>query len=271
MIEEGKLSFVYCEGFHDVAFVAKVLRHVGDVAVNCNKVKDLPPVLSGLISKAITDIEMDNIRVDKPLDIFMPNQVFVDQQDHYLLIYSMGGKTRLEAAKQNIERSKYLARFFTQIRHCFVLDADYIGMDNGGMAQTLAYLSTQLAAFLPQGCAFDHNAQIHDSEYGKLSCFIIADQQNLEGTLEDVLETVIQCDKLAPSATQFCNDAVAIYPDKPIARDVTKHQKAKLTTMAQAFHPGSSLAVAIANNQLIDHQQLINIDCCQALADLLLL
>lgn len=124
MITEGKLSFVYCEGNHDVAFVAKVLRHVGHVAVNSNKVKDLPPVLSGLISKAIKDIEMDNIRVDKPLDIFMPNQVFVDQQSHYLLIYSMGGKTKLAAAKQNIKRSKDLARFFTQINHQQLTDID---------------------------------------------------------------------------------------------------------------------------------------------------
>jgi hypothetical protein len=162
----------------------------------------------------------------------MPNQIFVGSEEHYLLIYSMGGKTRLQAAKKNITKSIGFYRLkvsyciFDQISHYFVLDADNIGMDYGGMSETLAYLTTQLTEFLPQGAAFEQNAQIHTTDFGRLSCFIIADQQNIEGTLEDVLETVIQCENLIEPATLFCNTAAAIYPNRPIANDVTKKQKA---------------------------------------------
>lgn len=258
------ITFVYCEGPHDVAFISKILQSLDGFSNLNKKVSDLPKEIAGIVSQAIKNIDLDKIRVDKPLDIFMPNQIFQCNEDHYYLLYSMGGKNKLQATKKNIEISQHLAPIFDRIAHLIIVDADYEHLENGGLPATVTYINEQFSEFLPSPL-HGKASTVETVSFGFLSLYVITDSEGHQGTLEDVLEGIIKPMSLVEPANIYCDKVVESEVINKISNDQTKRQKAKLTVISQAFHPGSSLAVGIYNDKLINAEAINNLQCVDEL------
>lgn len=258
------ITFVYCEGPRDVAFISKILRSLDGFLNIRKKVSELPKEIAGIVSKAIQNIDLDKIRVDKPLDVFMPNQIFQRNEEHYYLLYSMGGKNKLEATRRNIETSQYLGAIFDQIAHLIIVDADYEHLDNGGLVATVDYINEQFSQFLPSPLE-GKVSTVKTDDFGYISLYVITDSEGHNGTLEDILEGIIKPISLVEPADSYCDKVIESEIFDKISNDSTKRQKAKLTVISQAFHPGSSLAVGIYNEELINSEEINNLQCAEEL------
>ncbi|MBL0546437.1 hypothetical protein JD507_14620 [Aeromonas jandaei] len=259
------ITFVYCEGPHDVAFISKILRSLDGFSNIRKKVSELPKEIAGIVSSAIKSIDLDKIRVDKPLDVFMPNQIFQRNEDHYYLLYSMGGKNKLQATINNIDTSQYLlGSKIEQVAHLIIVDADYEHLENGGLHATVTYINEQFREFLPsplEGKA----STVKTDKFGYISLYVITDPEGQQGTLEDILEGIIKPVSLVEPADNYCDQVIGSEIIDKISRDPTKRQKAKLTVISQAFHPGSSLAVGIYNEELINTGAINELACVDEL------
>ncbi|EKO5149298.1 DUF3226 domain-containing protein [Vibrio fluvialis] len=255
----SKLSFLYCEGLHDVAFLAKLIEVLELTVGEVKKVKDLPEILKKMVEGAVKDISTDNIRFGLPLEVFMPNKIYSLADDHYVCLFATGGKARLNAAMLNVERSSKLlekSKFhkIDRIRHAFILDADYEYMADGGLTTTLNALSDKIREVVPDFVTFDNKVQWRNTErHGDIGTFIFTNDSNTEGTLEDLLDTFINIEELMEPATNFKDSILAFDRIKQTPeKDTAKQQKIIFTNITQAFHPGSSLAVGLARGNLIN-------------------
>jgi len=254
-----KLTFLYCEGFHDVAFLAKLIEVLELTEGEVKKIKDLPSLLQRLVEGAVKEIDTNNIRFGSPLSIFMPNKIFELTGNHYVCVFSTGGKTRLQAAMSNVAKSKKLLEkpdFYKvdTVRHAFILDADYEDIDNGGLTQTLIDLSTSIKEVVTDFEDFDQKVQWRQTqEHGDIGTFIFTNDSNTEGTLEDLLDTFINIEGLMEPANDFKESIIEFdrIRETPV-KDRAKQQKIVFTNITQAFHPGSSLAVGLAQGNLIN-------------------
>lgn len=259
-----KLTFLYCEGSHDLAFLSKLISTFTITNKAIGKVADLPKIIQDIISRAIKKIENDNLRIDKPLNIFFPNKVFTMDNDQYLCVFSMGGKDKLQAALENIKMSKLLigresSTSVELVRHLFVLDADYILLTNGeinpagGIENTLSNLSQSIKTVVNDFEDFQQSTEWKETSHGNIGNFIFTNEGKKEGTLEDLLNQFLKTPNIK-QASDALKDAIVEFDatNNHHAKDITKQQKIILTSMTQAFHPGSSLAVGLLNEKLVD-------------------
>ncbi|EGQ8008368.1 hypothetical protein RGL59_001440 [Vibrio parahaemolyticus] len=254
-----RLSFLYCEGLHDVAFLAKIIEVLDLTEGEVKKVKDLPKILESMVESAIKEINTNNIRFGLPLNIFMPNKIYALANNHYVCLFATGGKSSLQAAMSNITKSKRLLEkpdFYKvdAVRHAFILDADYDHMDDGGLTTTLENLSEKIREVVTDFENFNEKVQWRTTEeHGEIGTFIFTNDSNTEGTLEDLLDSFIKIDELMAPATSYKDSIIEF--DRLKSRDVkdiAKQQKIVFTNITQAFHPGSSLAVGLARGNLIN-------------------
>ncbi|HCE3245390.1 TPA: hypothetical protein NG581_002019 [Vibrio parahaemolyticus] len=254
-----RLSFLYCEGLHDVAFLAKIIEVLELTEGEVKKVKDLPKILESMVESAIKEINTNNIRFGLPLNIFMPNKIYALANNHYVCLFATGGKSSLQAAMSNITKSKRLLEkpdFYKvdTVRHAFILDADYDHMDDGGLTTTLENLSEKIREVATDFENFNEKVQWRTTEeHGEIGTFIFTNDSNTEGTLEDLLDSFIKIDELMAPATSYKDSIIEF--DRLKSRDVkdiAKQQKIVFTNITQAFHPGSSLAVGLARGNLIN-------------------
>ncbi|HHF2880472.1 DUF3226 domain-containing protein [Vibrio alginolyticus] len=265
-----KLTFLYCEGPHDMAFLAKLIKDLDLTNNEVNTVSDLHETIKNIVLGAIEKIDSESIRIDKPLRVFFPNKVFALKNDHYVCIFSMGGKDNLEAALQNIVTNKLLLKYpkvskVDLLRHAFVLDADYKHLEDGkpnpqgGIINTLSNLSREIQGYVNEFEEFTNHANWHDTSFGQIGNFIFYDSTEEEGTLEDLLEQFVKdsAEPMLEPSNHFCSSVKTFDIDrKAKAKDKTKQQKIVFTSMTQVFHPGCSLAVGLQNDKVIDSEKI---------------
>ncbi|MFH4459834.1 DUF3226 domain-containing protein [Vibrio alginolyticus] len=259
-----KLTFLYCEGPHDMAFLAKLIKGLNITNGEINTVSDLPNVIKNIVTSALANLDNDSIRIDKPLRVFFPNKVFALNDGQFVCVFSTGGKDSLQAAMKNIEASRLLVgrekiTGIEVVRHAFVLDADYKLLENGnnnpqgGIVNTLTNLSNQISSIVDDFDNFTNHASWQDTSHGKIGNFIFTDTSGQEGTLEDLLEQFVKHTNLITPSESFRDEIIAFDTSRNAkAKDKTKKQKIVLTSMTQAFHPGCSLAVGLSENKVID-------------------
>lgn len=269
------LTFVYCEGSHDLAFLSKLIKTTGLTNDEVTKVKDLPNPIKKLVSSALSDVASPKLRIDKPLNVFFPNNVFKLANDDYLCVFTMGGKENLNAALDNVEKSKMLIKTklsgISNVKHAFVLDADYKllsdGSDNpnGGISKTLQVLSDRIKEKITGFEGFDAHAQWKSSnECGQIGAYIFTGDCGEEGTLEDLIDNLIKPKALELPANNYITEVKNFdVQNENSEKDKTKIQKIKLTSITQAFHPGASLAVGLSNDHLLDLDLLHKHDICE--------
>lgn len=259
-----KLTFLYCEGPHDMAFLSKLIKGLEFTNDEINVFSDLPKVIKDIVTSALSNLDNDSIRIDKPLRVFFPNKVFALKEEQFLCLFSMGGKNSLQAAMENIRKSRLLvgrekSTGIEELRHAFILDADYKKFENGndnphgGMDNTLSYLSKEISPVVDDFTGFTNNASWKDTSHGKIGSFIFTDLEGDEGTLEDLLDQFIKHSNLVSPSEAFRDEVIKFDESRNAkCKDKTKKQKIVLTSITQAFHPGCSLAVGISENKVID-------------------
>lgn len=269
------LTFVYCEGSHDLAFLSKLIKTTGLTVDEVSKVKDLPVPIQKLVSSALNDVASPKLRIDKPLNVFFPNNVLELANGDYLCIFTMGGKENLQAALDNVEKSKLLIKTklsgISNVKHAFVLDADYKLLNdgsenpNGGISKTLKVLSDRIKEKIPDFEGFNEHAQWKNSDdYGQIGAYIFTGECKEEGTLEDLIDNLIKPKDLELPANNYIDNVKAFdQKNDNSEKDKTKIQKIKLTSITQAFHPGASLAVGLSNDHLLDLDLLHQHNVCE--------
>lgn len=248
------ISFVYCEGAHDLAFIKKVLEANTAVTKFTGKVNQLPPVLEGLITQGFSNSPVSNIRIDKQYRPFVPHVVFKKNEiDKYILLYSLGGKTRLQDAIKSIKISPSLEKVISgNITHSFIIDADYLNDALGGIIETNKYLQRTLEVI--SDFQFDCSSKINSFSIGRTSVnsYVITGVCGQEGALEDLLlATILKADLLS-AAEAFHIASNEIETGLPFTIGRSKPIKARLGAYTQLFEPGSSLAVGIASNYMVN-------------------
>ncbi|CAH7122756.1 conserved hypothetical protein [Vibrio chagasii] len=258
------LTFLYCEGPHDMAFLAKLIKGLNITNSEINTVSDLPHYIKNIVTGALENLETESIRIDKPIRVFFPNKVFALNDGQFICVFSTGGKDSLQAAMDNITRNKFLIgrqkrTGITSIRHAFILDADYKLLENGtdnpqgGLSNTLTNLSRQIKTIVDDFNDFTTHASWQETDHGSIGNFIFTDTTGEEGTLEDLLEQFVKPTLLLAPSVAFRDEIITFDESrKAKAKDKTKQQKIIFTSMTQAFHPGCSLAVGLSEDKVLD-------------------
>lgn len=253
------LSFVYCEGAHDLALISKILEANTSISKSELKVKELPPVIAGLVTKGIQELDIKNVRIDKQIRPFIPQIIFKRKDsDKYILVYSLGGKTNIPDSIKNIERSKDLLKLIGgHVNHYIVIDADYIGDHLGGLDESNKYLEICLKAINPN-VSLNYTNKTNQTNIFNVNIYtyIITGECGKQGALEDLLISSIQDANILSLADTFHAESTKAIPNLPCIKGRSKPIKSKLGSYTQLYEPGSSLAVGIASESLIDINKL---------------
>lgn len=267
-----KIRFLYCEGPHDVEFITKTIQCHELAVIDKRVLSDLPKPLDMLTIKAFQSVDIENIRLDKPSGSFIPSKLLKENNsDVYYLVYSIGGKYRLKDAFNSVRMSTLLAKKIDDldIENYFILDADYENMKHGGRDATLSYIKDQATEHLNENMVPSEGKFTSDSY--EIYYYILADEHENEGTLEDIMSGMIKHDQVFERAQMYCDEisSMAETITKLKISDVTKKQKAVLTTYSQVFNPSYSLAVGISSKEVIDESKMLKSTQCVSLIDCL--
>lgn len=263
-----KIRFLYCEGPHDVEFITKTIQCHDLAAIDKRVLSELPPPLDMLTIRAFQAVDIENIRLDKPSGSFIPSKLLKEREsDTYYLVYSIGGKYRLKDAFNSVKMSTLLSTKIDtlEVENYFILDADYEGMDHGGRAATLQYIKDQATEHLGEEMVPSEGKYTSDSY--EVFYYILTDQDENEGTLEDIMSGMIKHDQVFEQAQRYCDEISSMSETitKLKISDATKKQKAVLTTYSQVFNPSYSLAVGISSKEVIDEAKMLESSQCGSL------
>lgn len=97
----SKITICICEGPHDTAFLYRILK------TKCYEtfkgtLDDLPNIIGDFIAQNNKKIEYNKLKIDSLKNEFVPNKIMY-QEDEMILLYAMGGDTKIANLQKLIE------------------------------------------------------------------------------------------------------------------------------------------------------------------------
>lgn len=95
-------TIVLCEGPHDTAFIARVLKANGYETFNA-VIKDYPPYLAEFIRKKVLDISVDGLNLANVRNgRIIPSYAYC-HDNHLIVLFSVGGDSNLETRRNILD------------------------------------------------------------------------------------------------------------------------------------------------------------------------
>ena len=188
-----KLIITFCEGWHDAAFIYKLLKNKSYQYKN-DKIADLPNILRNYFKELFKNFEYsDTGKIKQNPDY--PNYLLKKKnEDIYILLYSIGGVDKLKNALPIIETFKDLSEATLDtpeipIALHFILDAEDLNIQQR-IDKIVEELKTEIdLSGLTQGKILNENLSVKAT-----SVYIFSDKKKNNGKLEDILIPLMKKD-----------------------------------------------------------------------------
>lgn len=254
-----KIISVLCEGPHDVAFIAKVLKISGFKSNESTKLAKFPSPMNSLFKTEATKTNIEELNFAELRQTLLPSAT-LQKGDIYLFLYALGGDTR----KDN--RNKILKQFLsfipkeseisslpenTTLSIVYFFDADDMGIDG-----RIKLLNTEIEETLEQK-PFDRNGDMKTIKGLKIGCYIFS--ENETGKLENIVLPLMKQgnEQIFDDAKQFIDTNYDNKRDKGY-----DFHKASIGIAGQLQKSGSTNTVIIAQSDFLSKEKIMNNSKC---------
>lgn len=250
--------FVFCEGSHDVAFVARSLGQVAQATWLGDPISKLPsplgpvvdptnptrPKIDSLISRRYSSRTLDNLRLQAAAHV--PPPVFdaiVKKGDTIYVLIRCHGDGAAQAAIDlladvNAVLNPAYGTDVKEIAAAFLFDAD------ASLAQREALFATGYAALLDNGTAPTHGAWVRGVH--RVGLYVFHDQVTKVGTLEELLAPLMAAEWSArwQGADSYLSSHAQA--TDPVSMKRSEWLKAQINVTGQFLFPGDPMSVVVS-------------------------
>lgn len=256
-----KVLFIFCEGPHDAHFIGRLLKASKQYQEYKVTLKEYPRPLDKFISRKFEHHNIDEIRIGRPDNLFIPVCGLISENNEYLVFpISLGGMDRTAEAKELLTeiRSSFASDILTlpgydvsAVSILFIYDADARGLSTTAELWNERFNAIFETQTLPI-CQWTFQG-VHG-----VALFVFTDADGDQGTLEDnLIELFRQKDEaLLLAATNIIEQKFETIPNggDELAHE-TKKKKGILTICGQAEkkNAGYALTIVVRDTKLLDH------------------
>lgn len=295
-----RITFVLCEGVHDIAFFTKLLKSEG-YSTFYKKINEYPDPLNDWLRTTVQKISIQELNVSGVYDeinTVLPRQVLInDVRDQLIMFYNMNGDSRKK------EREKFITKLNEWIYEPenekeFSFNEDLKGRniqfgllltydaDDKGINTRLKDIKEENKNHFPSIENISTNGEIiNNGNSFKLGIYIFAEPGKDTGTLENILLPLMKEDNEAifESADNF----LKTYQDKERLKSLVfeknhsgdiiekrdrankyYHIKSMLGVVGQLQYSGASNTVCIEKSDYITLDKIKKNSNCQDILDL---
>ena len=264
-MREINVLFLFCEGPHDVAFCYLVMKYCFGMKTVKDNFSLYPSPLHRLLPQNLKKHAAGDMSLDMAHKFFLPDRT-VANGDVYVLLFNMGGKTRIDNPKEFLSSflplyesramfSKDAESMVRDVRYLFLYDADHepatkIFTDcqvNFEYIEDLLFITQQFNSSPKNpGAAVSADKGV----------YVLGDTNTGKGTLEDILLPIYTKTQIdwCEKAKTFIDDAFSFQSEhrneqQHIAARAKK-TKAVITAAGQGKRPGRPMSAIIQDNVL---------------------
>jgi len=279
----NKLTIIFCEGDHDIAFLSRIL-YIHGFEPYKKKIKEFLVPLNKLYkmileNKKIEDIEF---KFQKP-NQKIPYTVLIKDENHFVIFHNLSGDGNILNKKAEEITQEYIAlnnenrrkiEKYEKLNYRFLY---FLDADEKGVSERLEQMKILLDYSELEHCTL---AKKDDYEVG---CYIFHDNThpNLEGKLEDVLLALMKSNNedIFKNSGSFIEDNqlgdtrqrkfICTQKEEKTSGSIQfKKEKSLISVAGQLQFSGSSNSVIIANSDYIKKADILNNAHCQNIMQL---
>jgi hypothetical protein len=257
--------FLFCEGPHDVSFCYLVMKYFFGMQIVEDKFSSYPSPLHKLLPQNLKRHAAGDMSLDMAHKFFLPDRTVAKDND-YVLIFNMGGKSKVDNPKQFLSSflplyenketfSKDAECIVHDVRYLFVYDADHESaekifhdfINNFNKINNISFVKNQLNPSPENpGAAVSADKGV----------YVLGDPNTGKGTLEDIFMPIYngkQTDWCA-KADSFVENTFSFHAGQGNSKQEiaarAKKAKAVITAAGQGEKPGRPMAAIIQDDVL---------------------
>jgi hypothetical protein len=273
MAQWSHAHLMYCEGPHDVAFVAHLLKRELGFSQQLLKLSELPYPLANVLKTRFLNRASEDLRLDLAKRFFLPETV-IARGSTLVLLFSYGGSNRKESMQPFLDAVFTLlgTTSFSSIdqqaerpAYAFTIFAD---ADAVGEVATRTSIANDFSAVGGVGWLSNDWVQIQATKaasqptsFGPAAAYVWRKTQEDGGTLEDVFLECLDGRESLQKTLEYLDSRFDWAPPagaKPeqVCAHAAARLKAAFCVEGQQDKPGGSLAVILGQTRLIDREDL---------------
>jgi hypothetical protein len=257
-----KAVFVFCEGNHDVTFVARSLGQVPKMTWVGDPIGKLPsplgpvpdpanptrPKIESLIAKRYSSRTLDDLNLKAAAHAPLPAfETIVKANDTIYVLIRCHGDGAAEAAIVLVSDMKAVLNpaFGTDIKEfatAFLLDAD------SSLSAREAAFAKEYADLLGAAGAPTHGTWVKGKDI-PVGLYVFHNTTTKSGTLEEILAPLVQVEWPTRWAAADTYLAAHVVADEPISKKSAERLKAQITVTGQFRTPGDPMTTVLADRK----------------------
>jgi hypothetical protein len=256
-----KAVFVFCEGHHDVTFVARSLGQVAGAKWVGKSIGKLPsplgpvpdpanptrPKVESLIARRYSNRALGDLTLQAAAHAPLPAfDAIVEVNDTFFVLIRCIGDTAAQAAVELLADVTALLNpaYGTDVKEiaaAFIFDAD------ASLSQREYRFATDYAA-LSGGLSLPKHGNWIKGSY-RVGLYVFHDQTNKAGTLEELIAPLVEAEW--GSRWQEANNYLAnnAQPNDPISLKRSEWLKAQINVTGQFVFPGDPMSIVISRKR----------------------
>lgn len=258
------ISFILCEGPHDVAFLVKILKTVGFIGSSDQKaLSEFPFPINNYLKNQVGKINVEDLRFDQIRSAVVPSATLI-KDNHHLFFYATGGDSRADL-RQSILTD--LVRFVPELGEITGVKEDnvyslvyFFDADTRGVDSRINSINSELEPVLGSR-VFSVENRITSHSGLQLAIYVFTGSDNKSGKLEDIILPLMESgnEKIFKDADTYLDDN---QDKKRVKRNNFDRSKAKIGIAGQLQKSGSTNTVIIGQTDYITTEKITgNIKC----------
>ncbi len=194
----NKVSFVLCEGPHDVAFLYRILKTEGYVNFG-SKIADFPAPINRYLLTSLSRISFDDLSIEEARKLPLPSEAMY-YNDSYLLLFALGGDSKKGVRQEILKKINSLVAVSDdainpgegiEFSLLYFFDADDKGVSNrlAGLKNEI----TEVLGIINDSAFFETNGGISNINGVKYGAYIFSSSEE-KGKLENILVPLMKKD-----------------------------------------------------------------------------
>jgi|LauGreDrversion4_2_1035121.scaffolds.fasta_scaffold518936_2 hypothetical protein len=256
-----KAVFVFCEGNHDITFVARSLGQVASATWVADPIGQLPsplgsvpdpqnpkkPKLKSLIATKYSSRVLDELKLQAAAHAAPPTfeAILKTSDTLYVLLRCHGDGAAEHAIELLGDVSALLHPAFgtdlKDIAAAFIFDAD------AGLGQREANFAREYAALLQGSPALRHGQWV--TTPARIGLYVFHDPDQHKGTLEELLAPLVAQEWSARWQAAGSYLSAHVEADDPIANKLAERLKAQITVTGQFRTPGDPMTTLLSDRR----------------------
>ncbi|CAI8814651.1 DUF4276 family protein [Pseudomonas sp. IT-P44] len=271
----SNIHLLFCEGPHDAAFLALLLRRVIGFERRQLKISEIPYPFSNIFRQSMLTRSAEDLRLDLAKKFFLPD-FLLTKGETLVMIFNSGGASR---------RSESIGPFLSDVFELLAVQSSFGGPDTNGASAKVRYAVFADADAIGSKLALDQIqkdlAIIGDKEWlkvewapfgetravtqsttnGEVSAYIWRQWSQDIGTLEDLTLECLSESETILRTFEFLDQRFSWAPAKQAKPDqvcalAAKRLKAALCVEGQREKPGGSLSVILDQTNMLTSENL---------------